>query len=84
MKNFAIAAWFFVLGFFVSFLVLKEDDNKNYENYIVIPLDNYENGRQVFNVRHRDSLYKFVYAEEFANRLITGRWEFNEDLKITQ
>lgn len=84
MKNFAIAAWFFVLGFFVCFLILKEDKHENYENYVVIPLDNYENGRQVFHVKHRDSVYKFVYPEEFANRLITGEWEFNEDLKITQ
>ncbi len=86
MKNFLFAGWFFILGFVVCFLILKDEEanNKDYNNYVVIPLDKYDQGRQQFDVRFRDSTYEYMFPEEIANSLITGEFGYNEDLKITQ
>lgn len=84
MKNFLIASWFFVIGFIVSFVIMKDEVDKtnNYNNYVVIPLDKYDQGRQQFDVRFRDTTYEYMFPEEIANSLIKGEFGYNEDISL--
>ena len=50
---------------------------------VIIPTDNYVDGRQTFNVRiEGKAAMEYMYAEEIANSLITGVWDYNEDLRV--
>ena len=39
-------------------------------------------GRKTYHVKVGNVTYEYMYAEEIANSLKTGVWEYNEDLKI--
>jgi len=42
-------------------------------------------GRVTYNLSFPDgATLESMYAEEIANGLITGKWDYNEDLQITQ
>ena len=38
-------------------------------------------GRKTYHVKVGKVTYEYMYAEEIANSLETGVWEYNEDLK---
>ena len=38
-------------------------------------------GRKTYHVKVGKKTYEYMYAEEIANSLKTGVWEYNEDLK---
>jgi len=38
-------------------------------------------GRKTYHVKVGKVTYEYMYAEEIANSLKTGVWEYNEDLK---
>lgn len=49
---------------------------------IVIPTDNYVDGRQTFSVLVDGYAMDYMFPEEIANSLITGEWDYNEDLRV--
>jgi len=50
----------------------------------IVISDNVE-GRQTYNVLFLDgTILESMYAEEIANGLITGKWDYNEDLTISK
>ena len=58
-------------------------NTKQEQEIVIIPTDNYVDGRQTFNVRiEGKTAMEYMYAEEIANALITGNWVYNEDLRV--
>lgn len=51
------------------------------EKKIVIQESDKVEGRQTYHVKVGKNTYEYMYAEEIANSLKTGVWEYNEDLK---
>ena len=52
-------------------------------NDVRIVLSDDVDGRQTYNVIFPDNtIIESMYAEEIANGLITGQWDYNEDLNI--
>ena len=50
----------------------------------IIMSDNVE-GRQTYNVLFPDgTILESMYPEEIANGLVTGSWDYNEDLNISK
>jgi len=50
----------------------------------IVISDNVE-GRQTYNVLFPDgTMLDSMYPEEIANGLITGKWDYNEDLTISK
>lgn len=55
---------------------------KSSSNIKIVISDNVE-GRQTYNVLFPDgTILDSMYPEEIANGLITGKWDYNEDLTI--
>ena len=53
-------------------------------NEIKVVLVDVVDGRQVYNVLFPDgTVLDSMYAEEIANGLVTGKWDYNEDLSIS-
>lgn len=52
------------------------------EKKIVIQEADKVEGRQTYHVKVGKKTYQYMYAEEIANSLKTGVWEYNEDLKL--
>lgn len=52
--------------------------------FTVVPADTVE-GRQTYNVLFEDETgLDSMYPEEIAKSLVTGRWQYNEDLIVTE
>jgi len=57
---------------------------KSSSNIKVVLSENVE-GRQTYSVLFPDgTILDSMYPEEIANGLITGRWDYNEDLTISE
>ena len=51
------------------------------EKKVIIQESDKVEGRQTYHVKVGKVTYEYMYAEEIANSLKTGVWEYNEDLK---
>lgn len=51
------------------------------EKKVIIQEADKVEGRQTYHVKVGKVTYEYMYAEEIANSLKTGVWEYNEDLK---
>lgn len=52
--------------------------------FVIIPVDTID-GRKVYNVVFADERgMDRMYAEEIANSMITGKWDYNQDLVIKE
>ena len=49
---------------------------------VIYPTKNIVDGRQTFSVIIGEYAMDYMYAEEIAQSLKTGKWEYNEDLRV--
>jgi hypothetical protein len=62
----------------------KVVNRMNDGRFMVIPVDTVD-GRPTYNVLFEDENgYDSMYAEEIANSLNKGKWEYNEMLKVVE
>ena len=65
---------------------IKVEMRGNYpdDKMVIIPVDSVD-GRPVYDVvLKNDSLVEHMYAEEIAYSLTTGKWQYNEMLRIQE
>jgi hypothetical protein len=63
-----------------SFTLIQQPGYSN--SIVLIPADTVDN-RPTFHVIFHDSSYiEHMYPEEIAQSLITGEWDYNEDLRV--
>lgn len=66
---------FIGIGILSTFGIHKKSD-------VVISKSDLVEGRQTFTVIVDGKTFEYMYAEEVANSLRTGVWEYNEDLTL--